>query len=80
MTGTGRTRPRWMTVLFHLVLGAALLTDLWGTVFWARVGGALGAGIAVVGTVIALFLGLVLLIDVRGQWLSQDGTDDGSSG
>ncbi len=76
MTETGEVRPRWLTVLFQLLLGVVLLADLWGTVFWARVGGVIGAGAAVVGAVVALLLGVVLLVDVRGQWLAQDGTDE----
>ena len=61
------TRSPWLTVPLHLLGWAVLAADLWGVVFWARVGGSLGWAIAAVGAVAAVVLLVVLVRDLRRQ-------------
>lgn len=62
-------RSLWLTVPLYSVMLAILALDAWTMAFWIRVGGELGW--AVVGTElgVALLLGLILVLDVRRQWL-----------
>jgi Na+/proline symporter len=73
---TGRARrPRWVSALLHLVLASALAADLWGMLFWARVGERMGVAITVTGALVACLLAALLAIDVRRQWFPH--RDDG---
>ena len=76
-----KTRTRWFLVPLY-VLGALLIAaDVWGVVFWARVGGSEGLAAAAVGTVVALVLGFVLIRSARRHWRSPEsgGVRDGRS-
>ncbi len=64
-----------MTVTLHTLLMSAFLIDLWGTMFWARVGTTVGLSVAGVGTLVAVLLATILLVDLRRQWLSSRGSD-----
>ena len=66
---TSSRRARWFTVLLELFLLAVVAVDVWGTLFWARVGGQLGTTVASVGAAVAVLLALVLAWDVREQWV-----------
>ena len=62
----GRRSP-WLTVPLHVVGWVVLAADLWGAVFWARVGGTVGLAVGLVGAVVAVLLATVLVVDLRGQ-------------
>ena len=63
-----RARWVWPAVPLYLLVLALVGLDVYGTVFWARVGGALGTATAVVGIVVAVVLIAVLVADVRRRW------------
>ena len=72
MTAVARTvrrRPLWLTVPLHLVLFAVLAVNVWAAEFWLRVGGQLGLVIGGAATAVVLLVGLLLVVDVRRQWL-----------
>ena len=62
----GRRSP-WLTTVLYLLGTAVLAADVWGAVFWARVGGGLGTAVAAVGTVVAVTLLAVLASDLWRQ-------------
>lgn len=67
-TVTGRRpRSRWLTVSLYLLAVMVIAADLWGVVFWARVGGRVGVPAATVGIAVAVALTAVLVVDVRRQ-------------
>jgi hypothetical protein len=74
-----RRRSPWLTVPLHLVGWTVLAADLWGTVFWARVGGPVGWWTAVIGAVAAVVLVAVLIRDARRQFASPRRDRDGAS-
>ena len=76
MRGSTRRRPLWLTAALYVVVLAIIAFDVWATLFWARVGGSLGSGLALAGTVVALLLGALLLVDARRQRLSAAPEDD----
>jgi hypothetical protein len=54
-----------------------IAADLWGVVFWARVGGNIGIAAAIAGVVVAVVLVVVMVVSLRRLWLSrraEDGT------
>jgi hypothetical protein len=53
-------------VLYVVVL-AILAFDVWATFFWVRVGGSLGTRLGLAGTVVALVLVALLVVDARRQ-------------
>jgi hypothetical protein len=58
----------WITLPLYLLAAAVLAVDIWGVVFWARVGGRLGTVTAVVGVVVALGLATAVVLGLRGRW------------
>ena len=70
-----RPRGRWVSLPLYVLGALVIAADVWGVVFWARVGGAVGIAAAVVGTVVALVLGAVLVTSVRRRWLSERSGD-----
>src|SRR4051794_18678836 len=58
-------RSRWVTAPLYLLLAAVVTADIWGALFWARVGGSLGMAVAAVGAVVAVGLVTVLATDLR---------------
>ena len=71
-----RRRPRWLTAALYVVVLAIIAFDVWATLFWARVGGSLGQGLALGGTAVALVLVVLLLVDARRQWRSAASEDE----
>ena len=66
---TARRRPLWLTVPIHLALVVVLVVNVWAAEFWLRVGGQLGLVIGGAATAVVLLVGLLLVVDVRRQWL-----------
>ena len=62
-------RSLWLTTPLYVVMLAILVLDVWATAFWIRVGGSLGAALALSALAVASVLGVLLLIDARRQWL-----------
>ena len=67
-TDAGR-RSLWLTTPLYGGMLAILVLDVWATAFWIRVGGSLGAVLALSALAVASVLGVLLLIDARRQWL-----------
>ncbi len=58
-------RSLWLTVPLYLVVAVIVAADVWGALFWARVGGVIGMAVAAVGALIAVVLLAVLVVDLR---------------
>jgi hypothetical protein len=60
-----RRRSVWLTVPLYVFVAAVVVVDVWGAVFWARVGGGLGTAVAAAGAVVAVVLLGFLVTDLR---------------
>ena len=69
------TRPQqrslWWTLPLYLLGLVVIAADVWGVVFWARVGGSVGIAAVIAGVVVALVLAAVMVASARRRWLSR---------
>ena len=74
-------RPLWLTLPLYAVLLLVVVLDVRAAVFWARVGGSLGAPVAFAAGGIALVALMLLGFDLRRQVrLGADAEDDDPAG
>ncbi len=75
-------RRLWLTIPLHAVLLVVVVLDVRAAVFWAGVGGSLGAPVTLAAAGVALLAAVLLAVDLRHQLLlarGRNGPDDHGS-